>query len=128
MRQGMGEEEMKFFKKELCEKLQKIGCVPTKEFYYTSEWPKVICVHESRFLEIPTSAPAFSIYDFLSDEGYAEENCFKVIKKNSEETPQLKMFNLARLAEFKSELVFAKNQEAYIEEAVNRVIKENSDG
>ena len=65
----MGEEEMKFFNKELCEKLQKVGCLskidfifqePTDEFPFGAYYRKVF-PYSSKYTGC---VYAFSIYDF----------------------------------------------------------------
>lgn len=106
---------MKFFKKELCKQLDDLGCVSETQFAYYHNWPSPIydiAIYPKPHEQI-IICNAFSIYDFLSDEDYAEENCRKLSKA-------------VRL--FKQCIIESKNQEAYIEEAVNRVIKENNNG
>jgi hypothetical protein len=108
----MGEEEMKFFKKELCEKLDKLGCTPYYNFINGNFGP----------------APHFSIYDFLSDEEYAEENCKKLFGDFEDfECPFCGATDVM-IDTFKYEkcdLSLSKNQEAYIEEAVDRILNNN---
>lgn len=115
---------MKFFKKELCKKLEKLGCVSKTDFIYpepSDEFPFGAYYRKA----FPYSSKytgcvyAFSIYDFLSDEEYAYENCRKVLQAYWGETD---MMDYER-----NVLATSKNQEAYIEESVDGIMKEKSD-
>lgn len=140
---------MKFFNQDLCKKLFELGCISQTGYYW--EWKKSEKVNNifNEITEIPEGyklikvisasgerfIPAFSIYDFLSDEEYAEKNCKKIIAlevcvdcgKSRDKTclPPTRKAH----AEFcpgwqylKLTLAHSKNQEAYIEQAVNMVI------
>lgn len=95
---------MKYFNKELCKKLVKIGCTSN-----TGLFTGYCKCKESHFEDdpCPTLTQSFSIYDFLSDEEYSKKNC-KI----------LDYFYKC----FRRELLESKNQESYIEIWVNRVI------
>lgn len=111
---------MKFFKKELCEKLQKIGCVSESGFYYNF-YDGDECANPVYCTANPREISAFSIYDFLSDEEYVEENLKKIFKNT---------FNSAfwSIKTPKQFLVMDDNQEAFLEETVNMMLKENNNG
>jgi len=116
---------MKFFKKELCIKLQKLKCAASNVAWWRNDYPNNPSIYKDidyitfqwpytykpKFIKyggLVHMVDAFSIYDFLSDEDYAEENCKNVFRQK---------WRRGRL-----DLLWAKNQESYIEEAVDKVL------
>lgn len=65
---------MRFFSKEICEKLFEMECESKSGYYWNNEkpWPHWIIDPEHR------KATAYTICDFLDTEEYAKENCRKV--------------------------------------------------
>lgn len=126
---------MKFFKKELCKQLDDLGCVSETQFAYYHNWPSPIydiAIYPKPHEQI-IICNAFSIYDFLSDEEYAYQNCFKLWGMKDIEHEVACDHGFESLTEqafvfYRKQLSEAENQEAYIEEAVDRVIKENNNG
>lgn len=115
---------MKFFKKELCKKLLKLGCVSESDMFH---WfgPGIDgehLLHRSKFYpddyleNREGNLPAFSIYDFLSDEEYCKENCKKVF--GEKEHPGAWSFDWENE---RHRWLDSENQEAFIEEAVERL-------
>lgn len=110
---------MKFFSKQTCEKLEKLGCLsdPSITYYWTwKHWKENPddsltldpCSSNGAYSEIK----AFSIYDFLSDEPYALENCKKVFGDEiieGEEVCCVRRFETER-----HQLLGAPDQEAFI--------------
>lgn len=117
---------MKFFSKQTCEKLEKLGCLsdPSITYYWTwKHWKENPddsltldpCSSNGAYSEIK----AFSIYDFLSDEPYALENCKKVFGDKEPEVTKdamggttISFFNNYEMA--RMSLVNVPDQEAFI--------------
>lgn len=134
---------MKFFNQNLCKKLSELGCISETNFAWIfddyNEWEAVPTEPYDMTSSLKyTDGPydAFSIYDFLSDEEYAEENCKKIIAlevcvdcgKSRDKTclPPTRKAHVGLCSGWqylKLTLAHSKNQEAYIEEAVESVIK-----
>lgn len=113
---------MKFFNKELCEKLLKLGCVSETRFYWSAFHTKKLVGGKDDLDFNGNPIPniqAFSVYDFLSDEEYSFGNCNKVFVGDWEGSEYERR---SMLVTERKTLVDLDNQEAYIEESVNRVM------
>jgi len=109
---------MKFFNKELCQKLEALGLKSKSGQMYVQDYKHVIIVPSNASLYMTpyrVYALAFSAYDFLSDEEYAKENArilFADPKRNKYE-------NRIIVKTCCHALLDADDQEKFIEEALN---------
>ena len=122
---------MKFFSKELSDKLQEIGCVSESKFYYEDVSIEMSSSIRGPFYyseepEQPISyteiIPTFTIADFLNNEPYALENCKKIWgnKIRLEGSSNEIFYNLEGPAYllFRHALLDATDQEALLWEAL----------
>lgn len=110
---------MKFFSKETCSKLQKLGCV-SKGIDFGALYIFRFCYVENNHFDyhkdleckIKGHIPIFTIGDFLGDEAYALENCKKVFGEHTGDSDYA--WCAPNYIGQRHELLGAADQEAFI--------------
>jgi len=118
---------MKFFSKDLCEKLTLLSFVCKSENCWyqlkNGEWFTYHCFVQD--LAGTDIIPAFCIYDFLNDEDYSIHNCELFFKKGSVQIQfQGQKILCNSVSNLRVSILEAKDQEKFIFELVINLLNE----